>query len=135
MKHPDRKFRQSAPVQVQSVQLGQTSKGRGTDDPKVAVVTNIQLFQSLQSIEGSRLNVADVVGVHPEDSEVMHRAKAGGTDHCEFVALEEYPLATDRDFGRNREQALLLTGHGWSRLTVAYTLCWTAIQHWHNIQP
>lgn len=64
--NPCRQADQAAVVEVQGVQPTQTHEGVRGHGLEVLVVTQVQLLQPVEAVEGGRLYVGDVVGVEPQ---------------------------------------------------------------------
>ena len=61
---------ETAAVQVKRVEPTQPVKGVFSQGAQVAVVSEVQLLQQCEAMEGRRLNVCYVVGVDPESDGV-----------------------------------------------------------------
>lgn len=65
-----RKWTEPTTVQVQRIEATQPVKGVFSQGAQMAVVSQIQLLEQREAVEGGGLNVSDVVGVDPESDRV-----------------------------------------------------------------
>lgn len=60
------KWTEPTAVEMQRIQPAQPVKGVLSQGAQVAVVSQIQVLQQREAVEGGRLDVRDVIGVDPE---------------------------------------------------------------------
>lgn len=101
--------------------MNKTTESDRIDRLQVRVVTEIQLLQFVESVEGPRLNEADVVGVDPKNCHVATRREAGGPHKGYLVVVQEDALALDGYLRGDCCQSLLLTTYCDLRFAVAHT--------------
>lgn len=61
------KWTQPTTVEVKSIKSSQSVKGVFSQRVQVAVVSQVEVLEQGETMEGGGLNVGDVVGVDPED--------------------------------------------------------------------
>lgn len=111
--NPRRQADQAAVVEVQSMQTAQAHEGVRGHGLQVLVVTQVQLLQPVEAMEGGRLNVGNVVGVEPQ-----HGGGGGemaAEQPLDLVVLQEDALALGRDALRHGVEVVSLAGDGAGR--------------------
>lgn len=100
----------SAAVQVESAEPVQPAERVFSQRAQVSIISQIQLLQQGEAVEGRRLDVCDVVGVYPEG----HRVGTEVTSEkpVDLVVLQEDPFAVGRDSFGDRQEVVRLAGDG-----------------------